>query len=77
MDKAIKGSKELLESTKVNDDRKKFFDDMNIMPTEELFNKYFPKNIKVKCEKFFRVALINLPFYKKIKKYSKKVLKRG
>lgn len=77
VDKAIKNSKELVQPTKLNDNRKQFFNDMNLMPIDKLFDKYFPNNIKVKVEKFFRVALIKLPFYKKIKRIAKKVLKRG
>ena len=74
---AINGSKEMISSTDFNANRKEFFKDFNSMDLEILFNKYFPINTKTKIEKFFRVKLINLPFYKKIKKIAKQVVKRG
>lgn len=74
---AMQGSKELIKSTKVNSNRKKFFDDMNRMTMEELIYNYFPDNFKIKVERFFRKSLVNLKLYKKIKKVVKRILKRG
>lgn len=74
---AVRGSKEMILSTDFNINRKEFFKDFNSIDMERLFNKYFPINTKTKMEKFFRIKLINMPFYKKIKKIAKKVAKRG
>ncbi len=74
---AIKGSKEMIFPTDLNVSRDEFFYDLNRLDTESLFNKYFPINIKTRTEKFFRVKLINVPFYKKIKKIAKRVIRRG
>ena len=47
---------------------------MNNMNEEDLFNKYFPDNFRVKVERNVRKILVNTGIYKRIKKVAKKIL---
>ena len=72
----IKDAHELVNCTRTNPNRMKFFNDFNNMKYSELNKKYFPNNLKVKLERFSRRKLVNLKSYKKIKRLAKKILGR-
>lgn len=76
VEKLIKDVKEIRESIKENELRKTFFEDIDNMSTEELFEKYFPDTIKVKLERCVRKTLVRFSIYKKIKRIIKKIIKR-
>ena len=59
-----------------NKNREKFFKDINILNSKELFEKYFPDNINVKIERLIRKVLVNTKFYNSVKKFAKKILKK-
>lgn len=71
-----KNVKEMLYSVELPEKRKDFFEDINKIPEDKLFKKYFPDNIKVKIERFIRISLIKTGIYKKIKAFVKKILKK-
>ncbi len=75
-EKAIIRSRELTRSTKINSNRSEYMKDLQKMKMEDLINKYFKINSKIKIESFFRHKLVNIKIYKKIKKAAKKMLKR-
>lgn len=66
-DKLVYGVKELTESVKPNRLRKEFMNDLNILSTEKLFNKYFPNTMKVRVERVFRLTIYKLGIYSLIK----------
>ena len=59
-----------------NSQKKDFIKDMNSLPEEELFNKYFPDNLKTKVERNARKLLLKTGIYKKILNIGKKIRKR-
>lgn len=76
VEKLISDMKELKYDVEENKIRKQFFEDIDKISTEELFNKYFPDTLRVKLERFARKRLVHFPFYKKLKRVAKNILKR-
>lgn len=73
----VKGVKEMYKSVKENPHRTEFWEDINLMETEKVMEKYFPvKTIRVKSERLLRRTLSKTKFYKKTKKFVKKILRR-
>lgn len=73
----VKGVKEMYKSVKENPHRTEFWKDINLMETEKVIEKYFPmKTIRVKSERLLRRTLSKTKFYKKMKKFVKKILRR-
>lgn len=66
-ERLLKGVKEFLEVTSTNPNRAAFFKDLDILPSEELFNKYFPVKLKNKLEKNIRLIMLRLGLYKQLK----------
>lgn len=66
-DKLVYGVKELTDSVKPNPLREEFMKDLNILESEQLFNKYFPNTIKVKLERVMRIIMYKLGIYSTIK----------
>lgn len=58
------GVNEMIESVKPNPLRLQFMNDLNSITSKELFNKYFPDNIRVKLERNLRIATNKLGIYK-------------
>ena len=75
-DKLIENVREMLFSVKMNSDRERFFNDIHQMPEKNIFDKYFPDNLKIKIERNIRIFLIKTGSYKTIKKVAKKILKK-
>ena len=63
----LKGVKEFVESTAASPNRDDFFRDLDMMSSEELFNKYFPVTVKTKLEKEIRLTMLRLGLYKQLK----------
>lgn len=59
-----------------NSRKKEFVKDMNDLTEEELFNKYFPDDLKVKLERNARKILLKTGMYKKFLNVGKKIRKR-
>ena len=76
-DIVVKDVKEMYRSTIESKKRKEFFEDMQELNEEKLFDKYFPDSINVKIERSIRVALTKTGLYKNIKKVAKKILRKG
>lgn len=76
VEEATKGFLAMFQSVKENRKRKQFFDDMNSMEPDKVFNKYFSNNFKAKIERFSRITLIKLGIYKTIIRLGKRVRKR-
>lgn len=73
----VKGVKEMYISVKENPNRIRFWKDINSMEPEKVIEKYFPVNtIRVKFERIIRRTLSKTKFYKKTKKFVKKILRR-
>lgn len=73
---AVKDVHELLHSVCANPKREAFFADLNRLTIEELFKKYFPDSIRVKCERMARRACYKLGIYNVAKKAVKKIVQR-
>ncbi len=74
---AVKNVKEMVVSPIENPNRKKFFEDLNKMDEVDVFEKYFPNNIKAKGEKLIRKILIKTKLNDLVKNSVKKVIKKG
>lgn len=72
-EKIIAGEKELVKSVAPCNNRDQFFKDLNKMPVEECFNKYFPLTIRHRIEKQVRLWTNRLGIYKFAKKIFKKI----
>ncbi|MDR7813050.1 Coenzyme F420 hydrogenase/dehydrogenase, beta subunit C-terminal domain [Lacrimispora sp.] len=64
----IAGVVEMKESVKPNEKREEFFLDAGWMSDTQLFEKYFPKTIRVKAEYMVRMACYKLGIYAVVKK---------
>lgn len=73
---ATDGFLAMFQPVKKNDRRKEFFEDVNQLSDKELFEKYFPDNMKVKLERTARTILVKTGIYKKILNVGKKFRKR-
>lgn len=76
VEKATNGFLAMFQPVKKNDKREQFFKDANQLSEEELFNKYFADTIKVKIERYGRLALLKTGMYKPILNIGKKIRKR-
>ena len=66
----------MFQPVKKNGKREQFFEDANRLTDEELFNKYFADTIKIKIERYGRLALLKTGIYKPILNLGKKIRKR-
>lgn len=73
VEKAIKGVKELTQSPKFHPLREAFFEDLNTLPTDIVFQKYFPITIRHRIEKQARLWSNRLGVYKFAKKLFKRI----
>ena len=71
---AVEGVHEMYHSVPENPHRKDFFHDLNKLPTEEVFRKYFPITLRHRAEKFIRLAAYRLGVYALAKKAFKAVM---
>lgn len=76
VEKATNGFLAMFQPVKKNGKREQFFEDANRLTDEELFNKYFADTIKVKIERYGRLALLKTGIYKPILNLGKKIRKR-
>lgn len=67
-DELTKDAKEMIKSVPRNPNRENFFKDANLMNGNELFEKYFPINLKLNIKYYFRVFAIKTGIYKTLKK---------
>ena len=77
VEEAVKNVRELKESPIPNDNREKFFYDINCLNADVFFEKYFPDSIKVKIERTGRKILIKTGIYDQLKNSIKKIIKKG
>ena len=75
-DIVVDGVKEMFNSVIVNPKREEFFVDVNMLSGEELFEKYFPKTMKVKIERICRIMSHKLGVYKIVKGIGKRILRK-
>lgn len=73
---ATDGFLAIFQPVKMNNRREEFFEDVNKLEDKELFEKYFPNNLKVKIERVARTVLVRTGIYKKILNIGKKFRKR-
>ena len=73
-EKIIAGEKELVQSVEPCEEREQFFRDLNDLPVEECFNKYFPLTPRHRIEKQVRIWTNRLGLYKFAKKILKKII---
>ena len=66
----VKGSKEMVSSVKINEERKLFFEDACVMNGKTLFGKYFPISTKVQLKTFGRKLLLVTGLYGVSKKFN-------
>lgn len=76
VDRAINGFLAMHQPVKENSKRKEFFDDLQKLEGEKLFQKYFPDTLKIKLERKARKILLKTGIYKKILNLGKKIRKR-
>lgn len=76
-DYLVQGVKEMFESPKPNLIRKEFMDDLNRLSESELFEKYFPNNMKVKFERTLRISMYKTGVYKHVKRIVHYLKKKG
>ena len=76
VEKATNGFLAMFQPVKKNGKREQFFEDANRLTDEELFNKYFADTIKIKIERYGRLALLKTGIYKPILNLGKKIRKR-
>ena len=76
VEKATKGFLAMFQPVKKNEKRTQFFEDANKLSEEELFNKYFADTLKVKIERYGRMALLKTGLYKPLLNLGKKIRKR-
>lgn len=76
VEKATKGFLAIFQPVKKNDKRSQFFEDANKLSEEELFNKYFADTLKIKLERYGRMALLKTGLYKPVLSLGKKIRKR-
>ncbi len=72
-EKIIEGEKELVKPVAPCDERTQFFKDLNEMPVEECFEKYFPLTMRHRIEKQVRIWTNRLGIYKFAKNVFKKI----
>lgn len=70
---AVEGVKEMVKSVEMNPLRSAFFHDLNTMPADECFRKYFPVTMRHRTEKLIRLWGARLGLYKLLKKAFKLV----
>lgn len=75
-EKIIKDSVELKGSVAPHERRTEFFEDAAKLDAEQLFNKYFPENFKVKVEHAARMICYKLGIYSVVKKIWVKIIKK-
>ena len=76
VENATKGFLAIFQPVKVNDKREQFFTDANTLSEEELFDKYFADTLKIKLERYGRLALLKTGLYKSVLNLGKKIRKR-
>lgn len=76
VEKATKGFLAIFQPVKRNERREQFFKDVNTLSEEELFNKYFADTLKIKIERYGRLALLKTGLYKSVLRLGKKIRKR-
>lgn len=76
VENATKGFLAIFQPVKVNDKREQFFKDANTLSEEELFDKYFADTLKIKLERYGRLALLKTGLYKSVLNIGKKIRKR-
>lgn len=72
----ISDSKELVKSTKINNNRPNFFQDLVNLDYQSVNKKYLPNTLKTRFERIARRRLVNFKSYKLIKKTVKRILGR-
>ena len=72
----ISDSKELVKSTKTNNNRTNFFQDLANLDYQSVNKKYLPNTLKTIFERIARRRLVNFKSYKLIKKTVKRILGR-
>lgn len=72
----VKNVKEMLHSVELNENRNKFFKELNMLDEKQFFEKWFPDNIKVKFERLIRITMAKTGIYKTVKKSVKKILRK-
>lgn len=77
VEKAVEGVREMFHSVPMNPRRQQFFADLNSMPAEQVFQKYFPVTIRHRLEKQARLWSNRLGIYKVMKKIFKKLHGKG
>lgn len=76
VENATKGFLAIFQPVKINDKREQFFKDANTLLEEELFDKYFADTLKIKLERYGRLALLKTGLYKPALNLGKKIRKR-
>jgi len=76
VESAIKGVKELTEGPIPHPQREAFFEDLNALPAEDVFEKYFPITLRHRLEKQARLWSNRLGIYKIMKKIFKCVYRK-
>ncbi|GHT07342.1 F420H(2):quinone oxidoreductase [Bacteroidia bacterium] len=71
VENAICGVREMTESIPYNKRRSDFFDDLDSMQPQAVFQKYFPEDTHVRVERFVRLLSYKLGIYSQMKKIFK------
>jgi len=72
---AIAGVKEMVESVPYNPRRDEFFSDLSKLTPQQVFQKYFPNNLRARLEKLARFISYKLGIYQQMKKAMKLIYK--
>lgn len=70
---AVQGVREMIESVPQNPKREQFFIDLNTLSSKEVFEKYFPNNLRSRLEKQARMISYKLGIYQQMKKLVKTI----
>lgn len=74
-DDAVAGVNEMFHSVSVNPSREQFFKDLNELPVDQCFEKWFPVTLRHRFEKLIRVISCKIGVYDVAKLVFKKIVK--
>ena len=70
----VKGVVQMVQPAESNVRRDDFFTDLDKLPAEQLFKKYFPVTLKSRAEKLIRLTMLRLGLYKQLRIMVKKIV---
>ena len=73
-DALVQGVKQLVDPAEGNVRREAFFEDIDRMAPGDLFRKYFPITLRTRAEKWLRLTMLRMGFYKQLRGMVKRLV---